>query len=632
MTLSFFRRHRKMFMVLMFLSLISMLLWGSWQYVEQRLNAMFGPGGARTEAGTIAGKPVTYSDLEEFYRSVRIAVLSDLTWRIDLNSKGQPAEMRQRMFGFYLQIMAMRFPWVGMAATERMNPNQAMVWLALYREAGQRGFAVGTQEVETYLKTLQEMGLPPEAIQQAVDRQAGGQRSRLVEALRTELTLRNYVQWLGETLGGATEPELRRVFAQMDERIDVRLAVLNAADFLGDVKDVPEDALQQQYNQFKPFLPGTGPQGYGYRIPDRVSIEYLVAEPDDFRDEAKAKITDEMVKRYYESAKDTEFLVKEETPAADAKKDDAKPPEKKSRPFEEVREDIRKKLTDSQAGLLARERLQANVMEIRAAKRGIGLGMWADGNQVRSVSAKGLFTLAQLEKLEGIGKATRGQVAMPAEAVALVELIGIKGAKLSVNEMSEPLVAPNGVAYAFRVTACEKSREPTALAEVREAVLDDVRRAKAFDLAREKGRTILEAAAQKGLAPACEAAKVPVVTTGLFTREQPIPSAPPEVSGNRVLASECFRMPAENKQRTLVTLAEDKRVVLAELVSRKAPREAGFERDRAQLANQFGSQVARGVLGQALDPESIRRRMTVVLTIPESERGSDGGEPEDTGF
>ena len=624
MTLSFFRRHRTMFMVLMAMSLFGILVVGWWNNVEQKFSAWFGPQGTRRVVGSIGGEPVRLSQLMEFHSDLRRAVLADVTWRVGLNPQAKDPRIRQGLFGLYLQVMAFRYPWFTVAMEERPNLTRAMAWLALYREARRYGFEATDAEVNTYLEDLQGAGLRAEDLGAAIEQVAGGRQQVLYAAMRKELTLRLYVQWLAETLSGPVDSELRRAFTEKDERIKVRLAVLRASDFLKKVGEIPEATLQQQFAKYKDFLPGGSPEGFGYRIPDRVAVEYLVADPEAFKEQAAAKVTDESLRPYYESAKDPEYLVKngKAEPPAGAEKGEPQTQEKVFRPFEEVRDSIRALLVRREAEALAREYLQTNAAEIRAAGKGVDLGIWADGRQVRHEVVPGLHAQEQLAALEGIGKAKRGEETFAAHAMALTEFVGPAKAKLAVMEMSEPFQGPAGEGYAFRVTEASPSRQPASLEEVRDAVLADERRMEAFEIARREGKALFEAAA-KGLQPAARAAGVAVISTGEFSRQGPIPEAPPDLRENPLVLNECFRMVRDLQPQTIVVLGRDQAVVVAELTDRRLPREAAFKADRSELAVRVGQQLAQAALQQVLDIGSIQRRMTVVVELPESEKKAE---------
>jgi hypothetical protein len=217
---------------------------------------------------------------------------------------------------------------------------------------------------------------------------------------------------------------------------------------------------------------------------------------------------------------------------------------------------------------------------------------------------------------------------MPAEAVTLTELLGAEKAKLAVMEISEPYEGPDGEAYILRVTACQPNHEPASLEEVRDRVLADIRLARAYEIARETGKKLLEAAQAKDLAEAAKAEKIKTADSDWVPQEHLIPvpyagqffafpASLPEVGSNRVVLNECFRMAAEGKKLTLVSLAEEQMVVVAQLLGRKPPREAKFLLMRPLLAQQTGWQLGGAALRQAVDLSAIQRRLSVVLSAPE---------------
>jgi hypothetical protein len=654
MTLSFFRRHRKWFMVLMFLSLFGILIFGWWHNVEEKISMWLGSHPTMQRVGTIAGKMVRENEVQQFFAEVKAAGEASQIMAMALGEKAAAPDARMRLYVNTVGATA----WSILASTvNREKPDRLtlMTWLALYQEARQQGFDASPAQIDARLRALEELGLAPDLLKQIVGRTAAGQKAWLLEAMRKDMTLRTYINWLSEVLAGAVEPEMRREFARLDERLKVRLEVLKAADALPEIKDVPGELLAQQFQKYKAFLPGQSPEGYGYRIPDRVTIEYLAADAAAFEDQARPKVADADIANYYESHKD-EFVVKEEKPAAaekpekgakgqagdkgdkPEKKDEAAPPETKYRPLQEVRAEIAKTLLRKEAAGLARERLNSNAAEIRALKKAPDLRIWADGKLVRYEAVKDFKTSEEIAQIKGLGQATRGKEPMPAAAVLVAGLVPAAKVKLAVMEISDVYTDPDGNAYVFRVTSTEPNHEPADLKDARDRVLADVRGAKAFDLVRERAKALLDAAAAKGLEAAAKDAKLkPPAESDWFAREKTIrfsmqvftlPATLPEVGANRLVVAECFRMAADGRQRTMVTLAEEREVVLAELVGRKEPREAAYQRDRPVLADRVGRQVAEIALRQAIDLGSIQRRMKVVCELTGELRRPRGGEDE----
>ena len=647
MTLSFFRRHRKWFMVLMFAAVISMVFFMSWRDMWDMLGRWLSSSGPRRVVATIGGRTVRAGEVADFYTGMKVAGQASQWLQLALDSPDASPEDRRRLYEYTtgMTIWPILFQ---MLREDRAKDNPLLNWLALYDEACRLGFRTSEAEVNARIESLRALGLTDVHLARVADDVAGGRRGLLMEGFLKDMTLVAYINWLGETLGAAVEPEMRQEFARMDERIKVRLVALKADDALEQVKDVPDEALREQFEKYRTFLAGKSPEGYGYRIPDKVAIEYLVADTAGFQDEAAPRVTDEAVRAYYDANKDTEFLIeeekkeepdaakKEDAKAADEKNDkaasagrtgtkDETPPEKTFRPFEEVRAEIRKTLLAREAERLARQRLYENVAEIRTMRKKPELGIWADGKAVHHVVVSRLHTAEELAELKGIGQATHENDAFPAYAVAVVELVGQEKARIAQGEIGDVFTGPDGQAYAFRVTAVEANHEPAALSEVRDKVLADVRRAKAFEMVRDRGKALLEAAsAKKGLEPAAKEAGLETVESDLFPRERAIPYAGrwvkfppalPEVGSSPLVVAECFKMAEDGRQRTLVTLGDRRMVVVAELIERKPPREAAFDAMRPLVAQRVAVRLAEGAVRAVLAGGAVQRRMTVVAEV-----------------
>jgi hypothetical protein len=644
MALRFFRKHRKWFMILVFVGIIGMVGWGvfSSDRFQAMLASILGGGEGGEVVGYIDGREVTAGELSRFATGLRVAGGASELWYQMLARQAEEQEAAARIFGATLEESAWPILVQQLKDREQIDRATALTWLALHDEARRFGFEVPEVEVESRLDGLRTLGLTSQDIANTVAREAYGRRDLLIDGLAADMTLAAYIRYLYETCGVPVEPELRRAYARQDARIKVRLAVFEADDALGDVGEPPEDKVREFFTKYKAYLPGGGPDGIGYRIPAKVAVEYLVAEPDAFEVEAAETVTDESVKAYYEERKDTEFLIEKEEPEKDeaededkdAAEDESAADEKQYRPLEEVRDDIRDRLVRREAETLARNHLASLVGEITTKQKGIDLRIFADGKRVRYVCVPDLLAARELAEVEGLGSATRGRVSVPQAALSVVELVGAEKARLAVDEISEVYTGEGGKAYAFRVTDAVPSREPSGLDEVRAAVVEDVRRVEAFRLVRERAGRLLEAAAEKGLDAAAEKADVETVTSDWFPRQQYVPyggrwlsfpPALPEVGSSPAMVEECFEMLKDGRERTLVTLGQRQMVVVAELVGRKAPREGGYALFRPVVAQRVSRQMAGQAVTDLLEVGSIQRRMAVVVEMPE-EKAEEGAE------
>ena len=660
MQLAFFRRHRRYFMVLMVLAVVSMVFFGTLTYVWHHLVAWVG-GESNPEWGSILGRAVREREVVEFYREIRVGVGASRWLLYRLAREVQTPEAEATVM--YHTAGRSVWPLVGDAFLEdRPDWSRVLVWMALYEEARRWGFDATEAEVEARLAALHESGLKSADLERLIAQEAGGGRGSFTDGLRVDMTLRAYVDWLLETVAVPLEPELRRRFVRMDERVKVRLAVLKAEDLLPKTPAPAEEDIQKQFEAYKAYLPGHGPKGFGYRIADRVKVEYLTADPATFTDEARSRVTDEDVSAYYEAHKDSDFAVKEEP-----KKDDSKPPaeepaaetpaegepkpDKKAgeepkkvfRPLEEVRDEVRKRLVEEEARRLAAERMQGDVAEVRDMKEAPDLHIWADGTHVRCVGVPEFLTAEGLAGLEGLGEATREGATVAPTALALVELVGAEKAQLAANEISEVFTDRLGRGYAFRVTAFEASHEPASLDEVRDQVVADLKLEAAFDASVAAAKKLLEAAGEKGLEAAAKKAGAKVEEADWFPRERFVPASRmgrsftltpslPVVGSNRLVVAECFRLEPDGNQRLLVTLARERWAVVLELVGRKPPREELYQAIRPLLAQEVSTELTGTAQGDLLNEEGVRRRLRVVWAPPVAEQeaaGEGGGDDEE---
>ncbi len=651
MALRFFRKHRKWFMILVFVGILGMVGWGvfSSDRFQRMVGRLLGGGEEGKVVGYIDGREIRAGELVRFVTGLRVAGRSNQLWYQLLARQAPDRDAAARIYQATLEHSA----WPILAQQledpeQEVDTRTALAWLALAEEAGRFGFRVPEVQVESRLDGLRELGLTGEDIAATIARDAYGSRDLLIDGLAGDMTLAAYIRYLAETCGVPVEPELRRAWAEQDARIKVRMAVFEADDALDQVGEPPEDKVRTFFNRYKQYLPGQGPDGVGYRIPPKVAVEYLVAEPSAFEGEAAETVTDESVKAYYEEHKESEFVIEDATEeaedeAADDEEetgdaaDDDEADAKQYRPLSEVRDDIRRRLVRRKAEDLAHSHLAGLVGEITTKQKGIDLRIFADGKRVRYVCVPDLLAAEQLAEVEGLGGATRERTRVSQAALSVVELVGPEKARLAVDEISEVYTGAGGKAYAFRVTDAVPSREPSDLDEVRAAVVEDVRRAEAFRIVRERAKDLLEKAAGNGLEDAAEKADVETVTSEYFPRQHYVPYgnqwesfAPPlpEVGYSPVLVEECFEMVEDARERTLVTLGAKKTVVVAELVGRKAPRREGFAMLRPMLVQRVSRQMAGRAVVDLLDTDAIQRRMGVEVRDEKPAEGEAEGDAD----
>jgi len=628
MTSAFFEKHHTLFMVLMALGVLGFLLFGSWQYVGPALSEWFG-GGMNREVGTIDGESVRLADVQGVYSDLRVAREAMTQCVRILGAKlGATREDVEGLWRALLSVHARAMP----DESRDVSVEQRMAWYAVYQEAKAAGIGISMDHVESRLKRLHEMGLTGEEFQAVLTQVVGGDVAHFKKAIQTDMTFHAYEMWVLQSVNRATvDPELRRVFAKIDDRVQVRVAVLKAEDYEKGVKAPTDEAVAKQFATHKAYLAGQGPDGCGYMIPDRVSIEYLVVDPKAFEGEARSQVTEEDIAKYYEACKDPDYVVpetdaaapSEETPKDAAAAETAKPKEKTFRPLTEVHDAILATLTTQKAWKIAMESFRDNVSEIRTNREKPDLELWADGVRVKHVVVSGLLTAAEMGKLEGIGRAVHGQSTAVGTAFSLAELMADRAkASLAVGEISDIFVDDAGQGYAFRVTGCEARHEPASLAEVVDQVKADLRVQAAYEVVCEKAKALETAAAEKGLEKAAKEAKVEVAESGLCQEHQ-IQGAEgsngsfPWVATLPAAANAYFRMAWDAQKVTRVEMPEARSVVVAELADHRLPREALYELIRGQIAAKKSGMRDEMILGETLGDAAVIARHQITVAKEE---------------
>ena len=154
------------------------------------------------------------------------------------------------------------------------------------------------------------------------------------------------------------------------ESLDVEFVEFDADVFVDPNRPEPSKAeLEKHFDSYKTFSPGEitekNPYGFGYKLPDRVSLEYLAVELDDVRQIGKPPTQDE-IGDYY--SRNKERLCTEQVPADP--NDPNSPMEDRVKGFAEVSGTISKQLltdkTNSKADSIlqeARAMTEANLQQ-----------------------------------------------------------------------------------------------------------------------------------------------------------------------------------------------------------------------------------------------------------------------------
>lgn len=287
----------------------------------------------------------------------------------------------------------------------------------------------------------------------------------------------------------------RRMRSQAERllhQVNAEFVVLEAS--ADQVRDEPsEEALAAQFEKYKDIEPGQGEMGFGYRLPNRVKLEWLVVPADAVR---------EMVRRSDQFDGVAQNLHWRRNP------DKVFPPFESGAPVPEVvsndllerqtREALERIAKDAMTKLQVSQRLAVMdgylVLPEDWNQRMLSFTQLAEDLQQRhgietpryeSTGARWI-SVDELSELAGVGSATTDRFGpTPINLGALVsntKEFGKTG-MVAIQEgiAGPPLRGADGSVYLFRVIDTDPARSPTSLDEVREQIVDDLKRKQQYE-------------------------------------------------------------------------------------------------------------------------------------------------------
>ncbi|MBL9141072.1 MAG: hypothetical protein JNK53_04335, partial [Phycisphaerae bacterium] len=157
------------------------------------------------------------------------------------------------------------------------NPKEPEYWWLLVREARAAGLIGGPGDGRALIDDMAPLlGVPPEQLLASLARESRQNTNNVLEAL-AELSGIGRLLELVAGAPRASEARLKLVARELMTSVNCDVVPLNA-QLVGDrvqVAPPTPDQLEAQFRAARDFRPGTGPLGAGYRVDNKVSVEWL---------------------------------------------------------------------------------------------------------------------------------------------------------------------------------------------------------------------------------------------------------------------------------------------------------------------------------------------------------------------
>lgn len=275
-----------------------------------------------------------------------------------------------------------------------------------------------------------------------------------------------------------------------------------------------EQELREQLDQFGDVPPGEGERGFGYRLPDRVKVEWLTIPVESARQtiEQSDAMSGRQLRRHWsenQGQRDLPAVPEEPGPVPDV-----------------VRVDLLEQLTQEKLDQIEKFAYD----QIRIPQRGLtrrgGFYVLPDDWTQQRVDMQALaaeiaerfeidlprytapgeqwLSSDELAGLEGIGQAQTnafGSLATTLNAIVThaKEFGGDGTLPIQEDVAGPPLRGPNGSLYLFRMVDTDPSRAPTSVDEVRDQLVADLRRQQHYEQLASEIDAIERLAREQGL-------------------------------------------------------------------------------------------------------------------------------------
>jgi len=219
-------------------------------------------------------------------------------------------------------------------------------WILLREEARMAGIHVSNEDVGRLLtQVLPQLfnGQTYATVMQAMVNQFGRPESYILATFGKVLAVLQYAETIC-SVEAVTDVEVRHLASYENETMNAECVQMKAAYFV-DKNTTPSEAeLTAQFDSYKSILPGepseANPYGFGYKLPDRLQLEYIALKLADVSSVVPA-VAQEEIETFYRNNRSRLFTEQVQTDPNDPNS----PKVDRVKDFSEVAVDIREQLT-----------------------------------------------------------------------------------------------------------------------------------------------------------------------------------------------------------------------------------------------------------------------------------------------
>jgi hypothetical protein len=194
----------------------------------------------------------------------------------------------------------------------RSIPETSIYWYCLKHEAQAAGIRVSRKDAGELLGQIMPQlfnGAQYTQVMNSVVNSQGISEQQILDTFSSLLSILQYARLMCSD-EDMTIRQLMQMVAWENEKINVEFVELNCSDFTGMQAEPDPTQMLEQFEKYKSYfaddVSDENPYGLGYKLPDRVQLEYIVVKLDDVLQIVPAP-TQEEIDQYYDRYKEQLF-------------------------------------------------------------------------------------------------------------------------------------------------------------------------------------------------------------------------------------------------------------------------------------------------------------------------------------
>jgi len=182
----------------------------------------------------------------------------------------------------------------------RRQAPPAIHWLLLQNEAQNAGIRISNEQAGELLGRIIPQLFQGQTYKQLIGAIITQQRIPEQQVLTTVAKLLAIMQYSAIVCSNEdlTTRQIMQMASNEEERISVEFVKFDSAVFAEQQEAPGEEKIAEHFNKYKAIAPGTvsdeNPHGFGYKLPDRVQLEYIAVKLDEVKTIVKRPTQDEM--------------------------------------------------------------------------------------------------------------------------------------------------------------------------------------------------------------------------------------------------------------------------------------------------------------------------------------------------